>query len=84
MLALNPDALVIGGGIARAGQQLTSAIQRHLDELTLHSPRVELSTLAQDAVITGATTVAHEELWRHLLSDDDHGFVVRAGQPGND
>lgn len=84
VLALNPDALVIGGGIARAGQQLTAAIQRHLDELTLHSPRVELSTLAQDAVITGATTVAHDELWRRLLSRDyDRGPFVQAGEPGS-
>ena len=68
VLALNPDALVIGGGIARAGDLLTRSIQRHLDELTLHSPRVELSNLAQDAVVTGALQVAHDDLWRELLS----------------
>lgn len=79
VLALNPDALVIGGGIARAGEHLTTAIQRHLDELTLHSPRVELSTLAQDAVVTGATQLAHDELWHQLLStEEDRGPVVRA------
>ena len=71
VLALNPDALVIGGGIARAGSLLTEAIQRRLDRLTLHSPRVELSTLAQDAVVTGAVQVAREDLWRRLLATDD-------------
>lgn len=71
VLALNPDALVIGGGVARAGDLLTQAIQRHLDELTLYSPRVELSTLAQDAVVTGALQVAHDDLWRRLLSTED-------------
>lgn len=68
VLALNPDSLVIGGGIARAGDLLTRCIQRHLDELTLHAPTVELSTLAQDAVVTGALQVAHDDLWRELLS----------------
>ncbi|RKS72608.1 putative NBD/HSP70 family sugar kinase [Motilibacter peucedani] len=71
VLALNPDALVIGGGIARAGSLLTEAIQVRLDRLTLHSPRVELSTLAQDAVVTGAVQVAREDLWRRLLATDD-------------
>ncbi len=68
VLALNPDSLVIGGGIARAGDLLTRCIQRHLDELTLHAPTVELTTLAQDAVVTGALQVAHDDLWRDLLS----------------
>ena len=71
MLALNPDSLVIGGGIARAGDLLTRCIQRHLEELTLHAPAVELSTLAQDAVVTGALQVAHDDLWRDLLSAQD-------------
>ncbi len=71
VLALNPDSLVIGGGIARAGDLLTRCIQRHLDELTLHAPAVELSTLAQDAVVTGALQVAHDDLWRDLLSAQD-------------
>lgn len=71
VLALNPDSLVIGGGIARAGDQLARSIQRHLDDLTLHSPRVELSTLAQDAVVTGALRVAHDDLWERLLTTEE-------------
>lgn len=71
VLALAPDAVVIGGGIARAGGVLTLAISAHLGELTLVPPVVELSPLAQDAVITGAVHLALDEAWQ--LAD-------RAGQ----
>ena len=71
VLALAPDAVVIGGGIARAGGVLTRAISARLDELTLVPPVVELSPLAQDAVVTGAVHLALDEAWQ--LAD-------RAGQ----
>jgi predicted NBD/HSP70 family sugar kinase len=69
VLALEPDAVVIGGGIARAGEQLTAAIQQHLDELTLTATSVELSPLAQDSVITGALHVALADVWAGLVPD---------------
>jgi predicted NBD/HSP70 family sugar kinase len=69
VLAVDPDAVVIGGGIARAGKQLPEAIERHLKELTLTSPPVELSPLAQDAVVTGALRVSLQDVWAQLLPD---------------
>lgn len=69
VLAIDPDAVVIGGGIARAGKQLPEAIERHLKELTLTTPSVELSPLAQDSVVTGALHVALADVWAGLLPD---------------
>ncbi|HET7278947.1 MAG TPA: ROK family protein [Dermatophilaceae bacterium] len=69
VLALNPDTIVIAGGVARAGEVLTRAIHRHLRQLTLHCPSVELSAHAQDAVVVGAMQIARDELWAEMLAE---------------
>ncbi|WUI01229.1 ROK family protein [Spirillospora sp. NBC_00431] len=66
VLVLDPDAVVIGGGVARAGPVLLTAITRHLAELTLNPPAVEFSGLAEDTVLTGALRLALDEVWRRL------------------
>ncbi|MFC5826256.1 ROK family transcriptional regulator [Nonomuraea insulae] len=68
VLVLSPHAIVIGGGIARAGAVLLEAIVRHLEGLTLTPPRVELSELAEGTVLTGAIQMALDEVWRHALT----------------
>ena len=67
VLALDPDTVVVGGGIARAGQGLRVAIARKLAPLVLFPPAVELSTLAENAVVTGAVQIALQEAWHHQL-----------------
>lgn len=69
VLALNPDTIVIAGGVARAGEVLTQAIHRHLSQLTLHCPSVELSAHAQDAVVVGAMQIARDEVWAEMLAE---------------
>lgn len=64
VLALDPDAVVIGGGVARAGQVLADSITEQLGALTLSTPTIELSPLAQDAVVRGAVHLALEEVWK--------------------
>ncbi|QKG20652.1 ROK family protein [Actinomadura verrucosospora] len=66
MLVLAPDAVVIGGGVARAGAVLLTAITRHLEGLTLTPPVVEFSGLAEDTVLTGALRLALDEVWGRL------------------
>ncbi|GAA3645871.1 ROK family protein [Nonomuraea antimicrobica] len=68
VLVLSPDTIVIGGGIARAGAVLRDAIVRHLEELTLTTPGVELSEWAEGTVLTGALQMALDEVWRHTLA----------------
>ncbi|GAA0235524.1 ROK family transcriptional regulator [Actinomadura nitritigenes] len=66
VLVLAPDAVVIGGGVARAGSVLLTAITRHLGGLTLTPPAVEFSGLAEDTVLTGALRLALDEVWGRL------------------
>ncbi|MEU9024995.1 ROK family transcriptional regulator [Actinomadura sp. NPDC048394] len=66
VLVLAPDAVVIGGGVARAGSVLLTAITRHLGGLTLTPPVVEFSGLAEDTVLTGALRLALDEVWGRL------------------
>jgi predicted NBD/HSP70 family sugar kinase len=67
VLVLDPDAVVIGGGIARAGDVLVEGVSRHLYERTLTRPVVELSPLAEDTVVTGAMLLALEDVWLNRL-----------------
>ena len=71
VLAIAPDAVVIGGGIARAGGVLAQAISAHLGALTLVAPLVELSPLAEDAVVTGAVHLALDEAWQRAAPRQD-------------
>ncbi|WP_433517927.1 ROK family protein [Nonomuraea sp. CA-143628] len=68
ILVLSPHVIVIGGGIARAGAVLLDAIARHLEDLTLAPPSVELSELAEGTVLTGAIQMALDEVWRTTLT----------------
>ncbi len=68
VLAIDPAAVVIGGGIAQAGTVLTDAISRHLDPLVLRAPEVSISSLAQGAVLAGTLQLALDDLWATALS----------------
>ena len=68
VLVLAPDAIVIGGGVARAGPVLLTAVTRHLADLTLTPPDVRVSGLAEDTILTGALRLALDEVWRRLLT----------------
>jgi predicted NBD/HSP70 family sugar kinase len=67
LLVLDPAAVVIGGGIARAGTVLLDAISEQIRGLTLNQPKFELSALAEDAVVTGAMRMALDDVWRRKL-----------------
>ncbi|WP_328468759.1 ROK family transcriptional regulator [Streptomyces sp. NBC_00448] len=68
VLALAPGAVVIGGGVARAGPVLADAIAAHLAERVLVCPRVSLSALAEDAVVSGAIQLCTDEVWAAALT----------------
>lgn len=77
LLVLCPDAVVISGGVARAGDVLLHALDRHLARLTLVRPRLELSTLAENATLTGAFHMALDHVWQAELSAGRPGGAVR-------
>ena len=53
----NPEVIVIGGGVSKAGQILIDTIQKHFKESCFHAcrdTRFELAQLGNDAGIYGA------------------------------
>lgn len=67
LLALDPELVIIGGGIVRAGEAVLDSLGQHLERRVLVPPRLELSRLGDDAVALGAVHVALTEAQRRLL-----------------
>jgi predicted NBD/HSP70 family sugar kinase len=55
---LNPEVVVVGGGISRAGSGLMEPLSRELRKLVPIMPRVVPSSLGENAVAIGATQLA--------------------------
>jgi predicted NBD/HSP70 family sugar kinase len=59
---LNPELTIVGGELAAAGQLLLAPLQVALEHDSLHNPlhppKVELSSLGDDAAALGAVTLA--------------------------
>ncbi|WP_242885728.1 ROK family transcriptional regulator [Actinomadura litoris] len=66
-LILDPDLVVIGGGVVRAGPPLLEALERHLAGRTLVRPALALSTLGDRAVALGAARLALDGVERQLF-----------------
>ncbi|HKR49982.1 MAG TPA: ROK family transcriptional regulator [Pseudonocardiaceae bacterium] len=67
---IDPQLIVIGGGLAHAGDILVGAIRKHLDaacRVTRIPPPVELSILGERGVVLGAVQLALEPV-QHRLS----------------
>ena len=63
-IVLNPEAVVIGGGVSRAGQPLLDGIRRHFDKYIYHaSTRVTfaIASLGNDAGAYGAVKMILED-----------------------
>jgi glucokinase len=51
---IDPELIVLGGGVANSSDLLIPPIQRRLDGLIQHIPRLEVSTLGAQATVMGA------------------------------
>ena len=60
-LVLNPELVVIGGGVAHAGDVVIEPLRRRLEQMVRLPPRLEASPLAERGVVLGAI--------RHALDD---------------
>ncbi|WP_163570651.1 ROK family protein [Fodinicola feengrottensis] len=49
LLVLDPEMVVLGGGVSTAGPSLLSAIERHIEPLALAKPLLTLSALGDEA-----------------------------------
>ena len=56
---LDPEAILIGGPMARLGEALAVRVRAHLDRETLNQPMVDVWPGTGDAILTGA-------IWRSL------------------
>jgi predicted NBD/HSP70 family sugar kinase len=66
-VVLNPEAVIIGGGVTRAGERLLEPLTRRIPELVPVPPRVLLSTLGEDAVALGAVRLAVQAVEERLF-----------------
>ena len=57
---LDPELVILGGGIGRNGDLLVEPIERELRQLLPFRPRVAVSALGDDAVLRGAVATALE------------------------
>src|SRR4029077_19193623 len=57
---LDPELVILGGGIGRSGDLLLEPIERELRQLLPFRPRVVVSALGEDAVLRGAVATALE------------------------
>jgi predicted NBD/HSP70 family sugar kinase len=55
---LDPELVILGGGIGRNGDLLLEPIERELRQLLPFRPKVAISALGEDAVLRGAVTTA--------------------------
>jgi predicted NBD/HSP70 family sugar kinase len=55
---LDPELVILGGGIGRNGDLLVEPIERELRDLLPFRPRVAVSALGEDAVLRGAVATA--------------------------
>jgi predicted NBD/HSP70 family sugar kinase len=67
VVVLNPEAVIIGGGVTRAGERLLEPLTRRIPQLVPVPPRVLLSTLGEDAVALGAVRLAVQAVEERLF-----------------
>ncbi|MGE5508387.1 MAG: ROK family transcriptional regulator [Chitinophagales bacterium] len=67
-VTLDPAAIILGGGVSRAGEVLIEPVRRKLQELSPLVPEVCVSSLGAEAGMLGAAALAVEAAKERLLS----------------
>ncbi|MFV0428521.1 MAG: ROK family protein [Arachnia sp.] len=79
-LTLDPQQIVIGGGVAQAGETLLAPLRQAVDRLAIvRAPQLRLSSLGADIVAVGCLRVALDEIERRL--DSVGGLTLPAPGP---
>jgi predicted NBD/HSP70 family sugar kinase len=68
---VNPEVVVISGGVARAGEALLGPLRERLERTVRLPPRLEASPLAERGPLLGAVRLALDELEPRLLDGLD-------------
>ncbi|WP_051844592.1 ROK family transcriptional regulator [Streptomyces globisporus] len=82
VLTVNPDLVVIGGGLSRAGEALAGPVRNHMEQLCLDPPQVATSALGVEAVTLGAVRLALEHVNLQLFGS--HGLAGAGAVPAGD
>jgi predicted NBD/HSP70 family sugar kinase len=67
-LAIDPEVVVLGGGMSRGGAIIAEPFRRELAKLTLLPVDVVTSTMGADSVALGAAKMALDEVFAALLT----------------
>ncbi|MFI6289931.1 ROK family transcriptional regulator [Nonomuraea sp. NPDC050790] len=67
VLTVDPQLVVIGGGLSRAGQQLAERLRAELARLLLFPVQVETSILGEECVALGAVRLALDQVEAELF-----------------
>ena len=71
---LDPELIVLGGGIGQRGELLLPPLERRLQQLTPLRPRVVVSKLGDDCVLLGsiatALEIAHNLVFQYYVNSD--------------
>ncbi|MEU7577316.1 ROK family transcriptional regulator [Streptomyces sp. NPDC041068] len=68
-LAVDPELVVLTGGATPVGRHLVPLLEERLRLMTLHVPRIALSTLGERGVAIGAVRKALDRVEEELLAD---------------
>ncbi|GAA2654338.1 ROK family transcriptional regulator [Streptomyces aculeolatus] len=66
--AVDPDLVVLGGGLSRTGNVLADPFQRHLAATSLDLPEFRVSLLGDESVALGAARLALDDFKARLLA----------------
>ncbi|KQZ11235.1 hypothetical protein ASD23_03885 [Agromyces sp. Root1464] len=69
-LALDLNCIYVTGGIARGGAVLAGALERRLHGKTLVPIVVRISPFAEDTVVRGACSIAVDDAWDRILTEE--------------
>lgn len=67
VLTLDPDMVVLGGGLSLAGEEVLNRVRDQLAGLILAECQLELSALGANAVVVGAVRLALDDVEARLL-----------------
>jgi predicted NBD/HSP70 family sugar kinase len=76
---MDPELVILGGGIGQNGDLLIEPIERELPSLSPFRPRIEVSVLGEDAVLHGAIAVGLAAARDVVFSRSARPGRVRAG-----
>jgi predicted NBD/HSP70 family sugar kinase len=73
---LDPELVILGGGVGRSGDLLIPVVERELRALSPLHPRIAVSSLGEDAVLYGSVDTALEAGRREVFHRAPHRTAV--------